>query len=72
MRHIQRQLQPDDSRLVPEARLILALLIQGLRDAMNGDPGARVWLASRDFDDWCAWIDLNPDALRRRMAEVRR
>lgn len=75
MKKLARQLQasPDsDTLIMPEVRLVLALLIQGLRDVLDNDPGARVWLASRDFDYWCAWIDVNPARLRARVAEVRR
>ena len=75
MKKLARQLQPSpdsDALIMPEVRLVLALLIQGLRAALNNDPGARVWLASHDFDYWCEQIDVNPAVLRARVAEVRR
>ena len=41
MKKLARQLQPSpvsDALIMPEVRLVLALLIQGLRDALNNDP----------------------------------
>ena len=67
-RRYNRQVeQRIDGDLWPEARLVLALLARALMDAMNGDPGARLWLTDPAFESWCAWLDINPDRLRARV-----
>lgn len=60
----------DDYRPVGPRGLAVAIVAQGLEDAKRGCRDARAWLHSPEFDAWCAWVDLNPDYLRRKVAPL--
>ena len=53
----------------PEQRLMAAVIRQALRDATRSTPGlarrARHYINSDSFAADCAWIDLDPDYIRR-------
>lgn len=51
--------------IMPEARLIIAVIQQGVVDCLNGDPGALNWLNGRAFEHWCSWLDVDAGYLRR-------
>ena len=45
--------------------LVAAIIEQGVEDVLKGDPGALAWLDGRDFDHWCAFVDIDPGRARR-------
>lgn len=53
----------------PEQRLMAAIIRQALRDATRSTPGlvrrARHYIYSDGFTADCAWLDLDPDYIRR-------
>jgi hypothetical protein len=51
--------------ITPAARLIIDILHQAAHDLAAGDPGARVFVHSSDFDYYCDLIGANPGYLRR-------
>lgn len=58
-----------ESGISPHARLVLAILELALRDAVAGDIGAIRWLNSRTFVHYCTWVGVEPDYIRRKMAD---
>ena len=52
--------------------LAIAIIEQGVEDVYQGDPGAIAWLDGPDFDHWCAWVDINPEAARQSIHARRR
>lgn len=50
--------------LQPERRLALAVLQQGIKDAIKGCGRAREWVESPSFAFWCDLVGLNADYLQ--------
>lgn len=44
--------------------LVIAIMEQGVEDILLGNPNAIHWMNSRDFEHYCAWLDINPTAAR--------
>lgn len=54
--------------------LVLAIIADALNQSAKGDKterdAAREFIVSSDFDSWCYWIDVDPDAIRRRITRI--
>lgn len=48
-------------------KLILAVIIMAIEDALQGDPGAQSWLMRPDaqFEEYCNWLGLEPEGVQR-------
>lgn len=73
-RHGRRKTKAFENRLEvwnvsPEVRLILAILARAGLDMLNGDPNARRFILSDDFDNYCDWVGVNAARLRQRLQE---
>lgn len=53
----------------PEVRFVLAILARAGLDMLNGDPNARRFILSDDFDNYCDWVGVNAARLRQRLQE---
>jgi len=50
--------------------LALAVVTNGIHDAVTGVEEAREWIGSEVFELWCDRCDLHPEYLRRRVARL--
>jgi len=57
--------------LMPEVRLILAILARAGLDALNGDRRAWLFISSTEFENYCDWIGVNAGRLRQRLQEAK-